>query len=64
MMLTSRCSVAGHCLNLGAHWFTNAGINIATDFMILILPLPILPKIRQTRQQRISLYFIFALGFL
>ncbi|KAF6826521.1 hypothetical protein CPLU01_09638 [Colletotrichum plurivorum] len=56
-------SVAGHCLNLGAHWFTNAGINIATDFMILILPLPILPKIRQTRQQRISLYLIFALGF-
>ncbi|KAL0932815.1 uncharacterized protein CTRU02_211778 [Colletotrichum truncatum] len=56
-------SVPGRCIDRGAHWFGNAGLNIATDFTILILPLPILPKIKQPRQQKIGLYLIFALGF-
>ncbi|TDZ32428.1 hypothetical protein C8035_v012273 [Colletotrichum spinosum] len=57
-------SVQGFCFPKAVHWFTNASLNIFTDFTILILPLPILPKIKQTRQQKISLYLIFALGFL
>ncbi|KAF3809640.1 hypothetical protein GCG54_00012927 [Colletotrichum gloeosporioides] len=56
-------SAPGKCLDRGATWFANAAINIFTDFVILILPLPILPKIKQPRQQKISLYLIFALGF-
>ncbi|TDZ49876.1 hypothetical protein CTRI78_v007777 [Colletotrichum trifolii] len=56
-------SVQGFCFPKAVHWFTNASLNIFTDFTILILPLPILPKIKQTRQQKISLYLIFALGF-
>ncbi|KAK1854651.1 hypothetical protein CCHR01_02692 [Colletotrichum chrysophilum] len=56
-------SAPGKCLDRGATWFANAAINIFTDFLILILPLPILPKIKQPRQQKISLYLIFALGF-
>ncbi|OLN96857.1 hypothetical protein CCHL11_02412 [Colletotrichum chlorophyti] len=56
-------NVPGRCIDAGAHWFTNAGLNIATDFMILILPVPILPKVKLARRQKISLWLIFALGF-
>ncbi|KZL83770.1 pth11-like integral membrane protein [Colletotrichum incanum] len=56
-------SVPGVCFSQGPNWFASASLNIATDFMILILPLPILPKVKQSRQQKISLYLIFALGF-
>ncbi|GKT66901.1 PTH11-like integral membrane protein [Colletotrichum tofieldiae] len=57
-------SVPGVCFSRGPNWFANASLNVATDFMILVLPLPILPKVKQSRQQKISLYLIFALGFL
>lgn len=57
-------SQEGYCLNQAVVWFTNATLNIFTDLIVLILPLPILPKIKQPRQQKISIYLIFGLGFL
>lgn len=57
-------AVTGVCFSQGIAWFVNAALNILTDFAILILPLPILPKIKQSRRQKIGLYLIFALGFL
>ncbi|KAK1469791.1 hypothetical protein CMEL01_01558 [Colletotrichum melonis] len=56
-------AVTGVCFSQGIAWFVNAALNILTDFAILILPLPILPKIKQSRRQKIGLYLIFALGF-
>ncbi|OHE97152.1 hypothetical protein CORC01_07593 [Colletotrichum orchidophilum] len=56
-------TVTGVCFKKGVAWYVNAGLNILTDFMILILPLPILPKIKQSRRQKIGLYLIFVLGF-
>ncbi|EXF83067.1 hypothetical protein CFIO01_06239 [Colletotrichum fioriniae PJ7] len=56
-------AITGVCFSQGIAWFVNAALNILTDFMILILPLPILPKIKQSRRQKIGLYLIFALGF-
>jgi hypothetical protein len=45
-------------------WFTNAGLNIATDFTLLILPMPIIYRLRVPRKQKIILAFILSLGAL
>jgi hypothetical protein len=50
------------CLNQYAMWFTNAAINIATDFAIIILPIPVIRSLNLGRRQRIGLIAIFAVG--
>jgi hypothetical protein len=52
----------GHCLNRFAVWFANAGINIATDIGIGILPLRVLKDLEMPRRQRIALMIVFGLG--
>ena len=43
-------------------WFTNAAINIATDFAIVILPIPIIKSLNLPRRQKQALIGIFAIG--
>ncbi|KAI0571367.1 hypothetical protein Ptr902_00896 [Pyrenophora tritici-repentis] len=50
------------CLNQFAVWFTNAGINILTDFAIIILPIPVIRSLNLGRKQKIGLIAIFAVG--
>jgi hypothetical protein len=57
-------NVKGHCMNELRLWFTNAGLNIATDFTLLILPMPIIYKLRVPRKQKIILVCILSLGAL
>ncbi|KAF2739810.1 hypothetical protein EJ04DRAFT_294907 [Polyplosphaeria fusca] len=50
------------CINQFAMWFTNAGINIATDFAIIILPMPVIRSLNLARRQKQALIAIFAIG--
>ncbi|CAG5158523.1 uncharacterized protein ALTATR162_LOCUS5122 [Alternaria atra] len=50
------------CLNQFAVWFTNAAINIITDFAIILLPIPVIQKLNLGKRQKIGLISIFAIG--
>lgn len=50
------------CLNQFAMWFTNAAINIATDFAIILLPIPVIRSLNLGKRQKIGLISIFAIG--
>ncbi|KAK6432657.1 hypothetical protein LTR95_011172 [Oleoguttula sp. CCFEE 5521] len=53
----------GTCLSAEAYWLSAAGINIGLDFLVLILPLPGVMKLRLPRKQKICLVAVFLLGF-
>ncbi len=52
------------CGTRTAVWLVNAGLQITGDFIIVILPMPLLVKLRIPLRQKICLVFIFALGLL
>ncbi|KAF2865328.1 hypothetical protein BDV95DRAFT_507298 [Massariosphaeria phaeospora] len=52
----------GRCLDQQAVWFTNGGMNIAQDFAILALPIPVLRNMDILKQQKQALMVVFALG--
>ncbi|KAF2116474.1 hypothetical protein BDV96DRAFT_543909 [Lophiotrema nucula] len=52
----------GTCLNQFVVWFVNAGVNIAQDVIILILPMPLLHRLNVPRAQKRALIIIFSLG--
>ena len=45
-------------------WFSNAALNILTDLIVFILPLPVIGKLNLAKGQKYSLLGIFCLGFL
>ncbi|KAJ5111305.1 hypothetical protein N7532_001840 [Penicillium argentinense] len=51
-----------HCLPEGPVWFTNAGIQIFTDVVILILPMPVLSRLRLPKRQRAGIMLVFGVG--
>lgn len=51
-----------HCLPKGPVWFTNAGLQIFTDIIILVLPMPIVSKLHLPRRQRAGIMVIFGVG--
>lgn len=55
-------SLGGKCLNRFAIWFANSGINIGTDILTAVLPLPMLKRLELPRRQRRALMIVFALG--
>lgn len=54
----------GNCLNFEAVWFFNASMNIATDVVLLMLPMPLLSQLQLPRMQKCALIGIFAIGVL
>ncbi len=52
----------GTCVNKSALWFTNAGINILTDFSLLIIPIFMLRGFPLPKRQKIGLMVVLALG--
>ncbi|KAK8198725.1 hypothetical protein M8818_006592 [Zalaria obscura] len=52
----------GHCLDQYVVWFVNAGINIATDFLTMLLPMPVLKNLMLPKRQKIALMLVFALA--
>ncbi|RJE18659.1 integral membrane protein [Aspergillus sclerotialis] len=55
-------SIPGHCLSFEALWFFNAGMNIATDVTLMILPMPLLSQLQLPRMQKLALMGVFAVG--
>jgi len=52
----------GRCMNRTMLWFTNAGINIAQDFALAIIPLFLIKGLMLPTRQKIVLYVILGLG--
>lgn len=50
-----------HPLNL---WWANNGLHLATDILIVMLPMPVLLRLRLPRRQKCALVGLFTLGFL
>jgi hypothetical protein len=55
--------VPGRCVNLVAFtYFTNI-FNLVTDIMIFLMPMPLIYRLRVSRQQKLALAGLFAIGF-
>ncbi|KAL4780280.1 hypothetical protein BJX76DRAFT_338451 [Aspergillus varians] len=52
----------GYCLDRKALWFSNSGIHIFTDIILLVFPMPVLKKLQLPRRQKVALMGVFALG--
>ncbi|EKG09090.1 hypothetical protein MPH_13929 [Macrophomina phaseolina MS6] len=55
-------SVQGECLPDGVLWFLNAGLNIVSDFLVVLLPIPGIFALQLPRKQKIGVSLTFALG--
>ena len=53
--------VGGHCIDIGAVWLTSGIINIVTDFLIMLMPQPVLWCLHLSLQKRLTLMGIFGL---
>lgn len=51
-------------LNTPPVWFTNVAINIATDLMIFMMPIPVIRGLNLPTRQKTALLGVFLLGFL
>ncbi|TKX22096.1 hypothetical protein C1H76_5729 [Elsinoe australis] len=54
----------GHCINLTASWYSNAVFNITSDFVITLLPMPVISSLQMRTREKVMLCALFALGFL
>lgn len=57
-------SIPGHCIDVRKTWQANAGFNIASDLMILVLPMPAIHSLQMSRKPKLGLIFLFGLGSL
>ncbi|XXH05265.1 hypothetical protein Hte_011690 [Hypoxylon texense] len=57
-------SLEGTCIDNGQFWYANAGFSIATDVIILTLPMPLVYALQIPRVQKAALIMVFALGVL
>ncbi|KAL4932780.1 putative integral membrane protein [Aspergillus undulatus] len=55
-------SLEGYCLDKKALWFSNSGIHIFTDILLLLFPMPVLKNLQLPRPQKLALIAVFALG--
>ncbi|KAH8647829.1 hypothetical protein BX600DRAFT_518241 [Xylariales sp. PMI_506] len=57
-------SIQARCQNPYVGIWVNAVGNLTTDIMILVLPLPVISKLRLPRRQKLALLGVFGLGFM
>ncbi|KAF1952731.1 hypothetical protein CC80DRAFT_479116 [Byssothecium circinans] len=55
-------TVKGKCFSKGPLWYATAGINIATDVMIVSIPATLIHRLQLSARQKIGLYMIFMVG--
>ncbi|OJD40343.1 uncharacterized protein BKCO1_1000516 [Diplodia corticola] len=55
-------TIAGTCVNTKALWFAHAAINIFSDTVIILLPMPAFKGLNIPSKQKLALMAIFALG--
>ncbi|KAH7378762.1 hypothetical protein BKA66DRAFT_442787 [Pyrenochaeta sp. MPI-SDFR-AT-0127] len=56
-------TVKGWCFPRVEMWLLNAALNVTTDFLIVLLPIPALVALQLPKKQKIGVTLIFALGF-
>ena len=56
--------IAGGCINTDGFVLAEAGITIATDIIVLILPLPMIWRLKISKQQKWAVSGVFMLGSL
>lgn len=54
--------VDGHCINTFASWFSNAILNVVTDLVIIITPMPVIRSLKLPKKQKYLLMGVFAFG--
>jgi hypothetical protein len=52
----------GTCIDKFASWFSNAALNIVTDLMIILLPMPVVRNLKLAKRQKWLLMGVFAFG--
>lgn len=52
----------GHCFNVEAYFKSTSVPNIATDLVILVLPLPMVANLKVTLSRKLGLWFVFLVG--
>ncbi|KAI1413018.1 hypothetical protein F5Y13DRAFT_199502 [Hypoxylon sp. FL1857] len=55
-------SLEGTCVSNGKFWYANAGFSIATDVIILTIPMPLVYALQIPKVQKAALMMVFALG--
>ncbi|KAG5291278.1 integral membrane protein [Histoplasma capsulatum G186AR] len=55
-------SIPGKCINVTAHWLANAISTSSSDIVTLLLPMPVIHRLRLPPRQKYGLMCIFALG--
>ncbi|KAF3067245.1 hypothetical protein GL218_08465 [Daldinia childiae] len=55
-------SIKGTCIDNGKFWYANSGFSIATDIIILTLPMTLVYALQIPRVQKAALMIVFALG--
>lgn len=57
-----QANVLGQCIKLGVHTTAQASFNLATDFLVLLLPIPTVLRLKTSTRNRIVLMVLFTLG--
>lgn len=57
-------SIHGTCISLTAFWFAGAVLNVIGDFLILLLPMPMIRTLHMPVRQKWGVGMMFALGAL
>ena len=57
-------TMAGKCIDTMPLWYFSSTLNIVTDLLIFIVPLPCVSRLRLPKSQKIFVFSIFCLGFL
>ncbi|KAF4301271.1 hypothetical protein GTA08_BOTSDO07108 [Botryosphaeria dothidea] len=53
----------GSCRDLHSMYFAQAGFNIASDVVIMLIPVPLLARLQMPKARRVALFGIFSVGF-
>jgi len=56
--------VEGKCIDLTKFWYANASVNIIGDFVIFLVPMPLVWNMQLPVRQRLGLGLVFSLGLL
>ena len=51
-----------YCINVAVGATIIAAFNVATDFAILIMPMPLLYKLQKPLKEKLQIMFMFMLG--
>ncbi|KAI0405427.1 hypothetical protein F4802DRAFT_597256 [Xylaria palmicola] len=54
---------SSNCIQFVPFWYINAAVSIATDLIILVIPMPLIYSLQVQWMQKVALVCVFALGF-